>query len=103
VIGLKLRELAKHHQVLCITHLPQIAAYADRHLTVRKHIVADQAQTSVRSVEGAERIEELGEMIGGARISDVTRAQANEMLSSTAPPVPARPNRKSKSRAAAAR
>ncbi len=80
VIGKKLRALADHHQVLCITHLPQIAAYADRHLTVRKNVVGDQTQTTVRVMEGEERIEELAEMIGGHRITDVTRAQARELL-----------------------
>jgi DNA repair protein RecN (Recombination protein N) len=80
VIGKKLRALADHHQVLCITHLPQIAGYADRHLTVRKTVVGDQTQTTVRVMEGEERIEELAEMIGGHRITDVTRAQARELL-----------------------
>ncbi len=80
VIGNKLRRLAAHHQVLCITHLPQIASYADRHLTVRKEVVGDRTQTTVRTVAGAERIEELAEMIGGQRVSDVTRAQAKELL-----------------------
>jgi len=80
VIGMKLRELAAHHQVLCITHLPQIACFADRHLTVRKSVKDGKTQTSVRLVNGTERIEELAEMIGGQRISDVSRAQAAELL-----------------------
>jgi len=80
IIGNKLRALADHHQVLCITHLPQIASYADRHLTVRKQVVGDQTRTSVRTMEGAERLEELAEMIGGQRITDTTRAQAKELL-----------------------
>src|SRR2546423_9849200 len=63
VIGAKLRKLAKHHQVLCITHLPQIASYADRHLTVRKQIAGETTQTSVRAMEGPDRLEELAEMI----------------------------------------
>ena len=80
VIGVKLRTLAAHHQVLCITHLPQIASYADRHLTVRKQIAGDTTQTNVRTVEGGERVEELAEMIGGQHITDTTRAQAAELL-----------------------
>src|SRR4029078_7587358 len=80
IIGSKLRTLAAHHQVLCITHLPQIASYADRHLTVRKQVAGSLTQTTVRVMEGGERIEELAEMIGGQRITDTTRAQANEML-----------------------
>jgi DNA repair protein RecN (Recombination protein N) len=80
IIGNKLRSLATHHQVLCITHLPQIASYADRHLTVRKEVVDDQTQTKVRTMDGPERLQELAEMIGGPRITDVTRAQAQELL-----------------------
>jgi DNA repair protein RecN (Recombination protein N) len=81
VIGGKLRELARHHQVLCITHLPQIASYADRHLTVRKRVTAgDRTETSVRVMDVPERLEELAEMIGGTRITDTTRAQAKELL-----------------------
>ncbi len=97
IIGSKLRRLAAHHQVLCITHLPQIASYADRHLTVRKSTIEDKTQTSVRVMDGTERIEELAEMIGGKRITDTTRAQAKELLeaagsefeSAAPPPAPA--------------
>ena len=80
IIGSKLRSLAAHHQVLCITHLPQIASYADRHLTVRKQVVGDETRTTVRTMEGEERLAELAEMIGGMRITDTTRAQARELL-----------------------
>lgn len=85
VIGTKLRELAGHHQVLCITHLPQIAAFADRHLTVRKLVEGRRTSTSVRVVEGNDRIEELAEMIGGQHITQTTRAQARELLETAAP------------------
>jgi len=84
VIGSKLRSLAVHHQVLCITHLPQIASYGDRHLTVRKNVVGNETHTTVRVMEGAERLEELAEMIGGQRITEATRAQARELLDSAA-------------------
>jgi DNA repair protein RecN (Recombination protein N) len=84
VIGRKLRGLAQHHQVLCITHLPQIACYADHHLTVRKAVQGNQTATSVRIMQGEERIEELAEMIGGSRTTDVTRAQARELLAAGA-------------------
>src|SRR4029078_12278219 len=80
VIGEKLRNLAAHHQVLCITHLPQIASYADRHLTVRKQVSGEATATNVGVIDGVERILELSEMIGGQRITDTTRAQAQEML-----------------------
>lgn len=82
VIGRRLRQLAGHHQVLCITHLSQIASYADRHLTVRKHSDGGQTTTTVRVMAGEERIEELAEMIGGQHITPTTRAQARELLES---------------------
>ena len=66
--------------MLCITHLPQIASYADRHVTVRKEVSGNQTTTTVRSIEGDVRLQELAEMIGGQRITDTTRAQAQELL-----------------------
>jgi DNA repair protein RecN (Recombination protein N) len=84
VIGSKLRDLARRHQVLCITHLPQIASYADRHITVRKEVAGKETRTTIRLVEGDARIAELAEMIGGKQITDVTRAQAAELLGSAA-------------------
>jgi DNA repair protein RecN (Recombination protein N) len=111
VIGGKLRRLAGHHQVLCITHLPQIASYANRHLTVRKEVVANVTETKVRTMEGSDRLHELAEMIGGQRVTDTTRAQAQELLDAasdefTGPapavprtnPAPAKPTRNGKIR-----
>ena len=85
IIGGKLRDLASHHQVLCITHLPQIASYGDRHLTVRKEVVGNQTRTTVRTIEGDERLQELSEMIGGHVVTPVTRAQAKELLDAAKP------------------
>jgi DNA repair protein RecN (Recombination protein N) len=82
ILGSKLRRLASHHQVLCITHLPQIASYADRHLTVRKEVVGNATETKVRVMEGTDREQEIAEMIGGHRVTEVTRAQARELLES---------------------
>jgi DNA repair protein RecN (Recombination protein N) len=84
VIGNKLRHLASHHQVLCITHLPQIACYGDRHLTVRKEVIGNGTLTTVRTMDGPERLQEIAEMIGGQRITDTTRAQAKELLDAAA-------------------
>ena len=91
VVGHKLRQLAAHHQVLCITHLPQIASYADRHLTVRKAQQAGQTSTTVDPLDGEARLEELAEMIGGRTISDTTRAQARELLEIAASDAAGRP------------
>jgi DNA repair protein RecN (Recombination protein N) len=82
IIGNKLRSLAAHHQVLCITHLPQIASYADRHFTVRKEVTGGKTDSKVRTMDGDERLEELAEMIGGKHITATTRAQARELLQS---------------------
>lgn len=80
IIGRKLRDLSRGQQVLCITHLPQIAAFADHHLTVRKLQFGQSTTTSVRRIDAEDRIEELAEMIGGSRITDTTRAQARELI-----------------------
>ena len=80
VIGKKLRELGTHHQVLCITHLPQIACFADRHLTVHKAVIGNLTQTTVREMHGADRLQELAEMIGGQHITPTTLAQVTELL-----------------------
>ena len=106
VIGSKLRQLATHHQVLCITHLPQIACYGDRHLTVRKEVTGNKTRTSVRVVDGEDRLQEIAEMIGGQRITDTTRAQARELLDAAqadAVPPEARPNPPRGKRIAAAK
>jgi DNA repair protein RecN (Recombination protein N) len=86
IIGSKLRALAAHHQVLCITHLPQIACYADRHITVRKESGDKETKTSVRAIGGDERVQEIAEMIGGQRITETTRAQARELLDTATKP-----------------
>ena len=85
VIGAKLRQLAERHQVLCITHLPQIAAHADRHLTVTKAQGADATVSTVERMEGQPRLRELAEMIGGERVTDTTLAQARELVESATP------------------
>ena len=66
--------------MLCITHLPQIASYADRHFTVRKEVVDGKTESQVRRMDGSERLQEIAEMIGGHKITDTTRAQAQELL-----------------------
>ena len=97
IIGEKLRALSSHHQVLCITHLPQIAAYADNHLSVHKLVKDGQTQTSVKTLKGDARIEELSEMIGGKQITPTTRAQAKELLETAKPPVPSTSRRRNTS------
>jgi DNA repair protein RecN (Recombination protein N) len=79
-VGRVLAELATEHQVLCITHLPQIAAFADRHFVVRKEQAGGRTRTRVARVEGEARIEELARMAGGERVTEVTRQHARSLL-----------------------
>ncbi|MDD4892234.1 MAG: DNA repair protein RecN, partial [Phycisphaerae bacterium] len=90
VIGAKLSALGRMHQVLCITHLPQIAAFGDRQLTVRKEVVGKMTETIVRPIDGPDRIEELAEMIGGTNVTATTRKQAEEMLLAAATALPSK-------------
>lgn len=80
-IGRKIAEVARHHQVLCITHLPQIAAFADVHFHVEKREQKGRTVSVVRRLEAAERVEELARMMGGAKVTDATRKAAEEMVS----------------------
>lgn len=79
-IGQKLGEVARHHQVLCITHLPQIAAQGDVHLHVRKEVIGDRTRSSITRLGPEERLEELARMLGGARITAATRELARELV-----------------------
>lgn len=80
VIGEKLRALAARHQVLCITHLPQIAAFADRHLSIRKRVENNASFTEVCILNGEGRTRELAAMTVGKNITQVALAQASELL-----------------------
>jgi len=80
IVGRKLKEVARHHQVLCITHLPQIACYGDRHYRVVKRIVGERTNTSVTLLSEDERLEEIARMLGGVELTDKTRDHAREML-----------------------
>lgn len=79
-VGRVLAELSGEHQVLCITHLPQIAAFADRHFVVAKKTQKGRTRTSVHEVRNEERIDELARMAGGERVTEVTREHARSLL-----------------------
>lgn len=91
IIGEKLRALAGVHQVLCITHLPQIAAFADRHLTIRKKTDGKETATTVNVMEGEVRVRELAEMITGKDVTETSLAQARELMGVAQPAVPKLP------------
>ena len=80
VVGRKLRALGSVFQVLCITHLPQIAAYADTHVHIEKRVERGRTSTTVRRLDVDGRIDELARMLGGEVITSVLRASAREML-----------------------
>jgi DNA repair protein RecN (Recombination protein N) len=80
VVGRKLRTLGSAFQVLCITHLPQIAAYADSHFQIEKKVERGRTRTTVLRLEESRRVDELARMLGGEAISDGLRASAREML-----------------------
>jgi DNA repair protein RecN (Recombination protein N) len=79
-LGRSLAELAARHQVLCITHLPQIAAFAQAHFRVEKRSLRGRTGVRVLRVEGADRIEEIARMAGGESVGEATRRHARELL-----------------------
>lgn len=80
VVGRKLKEVAQGKQVLCITHLPQIAAMADLHYAVSKHEEKGRTVTAVKRLEKSDRVDEVARMLGGITITDATKRHAEEML-----------------------
>ncbi len=79
-VGVQLHQLGRERQVLCVTHLPQVAAQADHHLQVTKLTGAESTRTRVRELGEQERVEEVARMLGGRTITESTRAHAREML-----------------------
>jgi len=80
IIGRKIRSVASHRQVLCITHLPQIAVFADQHFKVEKSVQAGRTVSTVRRLSDKEQAEEIARMLGGLKITPKTRAAAQELL-----------------------
>lgn len=80
IIGRQLHTLASNRQVLCVTHLPQVAAQADHHLNVSKSVTDGQTSTSITALENKLRTEEIARMLGGVDITEQTLAHAREML-----------------------
>lgn len=75
----KMALIARTHQTICITHLPQIAAMADTHFLIEKNIQNDSTKTSIKQLGQAEIIEELSRMLGGTQITDIVRENARQM------------------------
>lgn len=79
-VGTLLRQLGESHQILCVTHLPQVAAQGNHHFKVSKSQAGDKTLSQVSSLGRAERVEEIARMLGGATITDTTRRHARELL-----------------------
>ena len=86
-VGQKLMELSRAQQVLCVTHLPQIAAFADQHFLVEKQERQGKTKTSVRLLKEEERAEEVARMISGAKLTDTSLRHAEQMLKTSRKPM----------------
>ncbi|MCA9534885.1 MAG: DNA repair protein RecN [Myxococcales bacterium] len=84
VIGQKLNDVAAHSQVLCITHLAQIAVYGDAHFRVHKEVLGERTHSRVSKLAEGERLEEVARMLGGLTVTAATRTAAAEMLAGAA-------------------
>jgi len=80
IVGKKLRLLGRERQVLCVTHLPQVASQAHHHFRVEKSSQHNQTSTAVLALDDGERLEEVARMLGGVTITEQTRAHASEMI-----------------------
>jgi DNA repair protein RecN (Recombination protein N) len=79
-VGKKLKSLARSNQVLCVTHLPQIATFADHHYVIEKKDRSGRTRTTIRLVVGEERTEEVARMLSGAKLTDTSRKHAEQMI-----------------------
>ncbi len=84
-VGQKLKTLAEAQQVICITHLPQIAAFADQHFLIEKGERGGRTHTGVRRMKREERVEEIARMLSGANLTETSRRHAEQMLKSCGP------------------
>lgn len=83
-VGKKLKSLSRSNQVLCVTHLPQIATFADHHYVIEKKASGGRTRTSVHLIVGEERTEEVARMLSGAKLTETSRKHAEQMLKTNA-------------------
>jgi DNA repair protein RecN (Recombination protein N) len=83
-VGKKLKALSRSHQVLCVTHLPQIATFADHHYLIEKKNDGAKTRTSICLITGQERTEEVARMLSGAKLTESSRQHAEQMLKANA-------------------
>jgi len=83
-VGKTLKALSRTNQVLCVTHLPQIATFADHHYLIEKRVSDERTKTKVRRITGEERTEEVARMLSGAKLTETSRKHAEQMLKANA-------------------
>jgi DNA repair protein RecN (Recombination protein N) len=83
-VGKKLKDLARTNQVLCVTHLPQIATFADHHYRIEKKESSGRTKTSIRNITGDERTEEVARMLSGAKVTESSLKHAEQMIKANA-------------------
>ena len=83
-VGKKLKSLSRSNQVLCVTHLPQIATFGDHHYVIEKKESGGRTRTSIRAVTGEERTEEVARMLSGAKLTETSRKHAEQMIKANA-------------------
>jgi DNA repair protein RecN (Recombination protein N) len=83
-VGKKLKSLARANQVLCITHLPQIASFADHHYLIEKREAGGRTRTLLRALSAEERTEEIARMLSGAKLTETSRQHAEQLLKANA-------------------
>lgn len=81
IVGRKLKDVSANHQVVCITHLPQIACFGDSHYRVAKKVAGGRTATTVQMLTDEQKIEEISRMLGGVDLTQTTREHAREMIS----------------------
>lgn len=83
-VGKKLKTLARTNQVLCVTHLPQIATFGDHHYVIEKKESSGRTRTTIREVAGEDRTEEVARMLSGAKLTETSRKHAEQMIKANA-------------------
>lgn len=83
IVGEKMRDVSTYYQVICITHLPQIACFANRHFLVSKQEGAERTKTAIHCLNDPERLDEIARMLAGVELTDKARQHAREMLDSS--------------------
>lgn len=83
IVGKKLKEIAENHQIICITHLPQIAAFGEHNYRIQKYSSENSVKTTVEALDENEKINEIARLLGGINITDITIKSAEELIAAS--------------------